>query len=53
MVDSSDVTVWYKVGIVALKLDHYPLASHAFEQVRVDGCPKNTVYLLIVCKMFA
>ena len=33
MVDSSDVTVWYKVGSIALKIQKYQLARHAFEQV--------------------
>ncbi len=33
MLDSTDVTVWYKMGILALKLDQYALARHSFEQV--------------------
>ena len=35
MVDSSDVTVWYKIGTIALKLDKYQLARHAFEMVTI------------------
>ena len=32
-VDSTDVTIWYKLGLVALKLKNFPLAKHAFTQV--------------------
>lgn len=32
MLDSTDVSVWYKIGHVALKLLRLPLARHAFEE---------------------
>nr|KAG5701967.1 hypothetical protein BaRGS_034549 [Batillaria attramentaria] len=31
-IDASEVTVWYKMGIIAKKLHNYPLAKLAFEQ---------------------
>ncbi|XP_013404378.1 calcineurin-binding protein cabin-1 [Lingula anatina] len=32
LLDSSDVTLWFKIGTTALKLHHVPLARHGFEQ---------------------
>ncbi|XP_074660409.1 uncharacterized protein LOC141912887 [Tubulanus polymorphus] len=32
IVDATDVTVWYKMGVAALKEHHYLLAKHAFLQ---------------------
>ena len=34
-VDGSEVTMWYKMGVLARKLYHYPLARLCFEQVSV------------------
>ena len=31
-VDDSDVTVWYRIGNIALKIHNYPLARHGFEE---------------------
>ncbi|ELU14548.1 hypothetical protein CAPTEDRAFT_199502 [Capitella teleta] len=31
-VDATDVTVWHKIGVIALKLEHFSLARHSFEQ---------------------
>ena len=43
MVDSSDVSVWFQIGQIALKLVNYPLARHAFEMV-------NNISSLILCR---
>jgi hypothetical protein len=32
-VDTSEVTVWYKIGTIAMKLHNYSLARLGFEQV--------------------
>ena len=32
MLDSTDVSLWYKIGLVALRLTRVPLARHAFEE---------------------
>ena len=34
LVDSTDVTVWYKISKLALTLRQYSLARHAYEQVQ-------------------
>ena len=52
-VDGSEISVWYKIGLLAIKLCNYPLAQHAFEQVNL--CVKDTdmimmIPLAIICK---
>lgn len=32
MLDSTDVNMWYKIGLVAIRLVRVPLARHAFEE---------------------
>ncbi len=33
LVDSTDVSLWYKIGCLALQIPNISLARHAFEQV--------------------
>jgi tetratricopeptide (TPR) repeat protein len=40
-VDSSDVTLWHKIGTTAIKLDNYQLAKFAFMQVKLCLGPKD------------
>ena len=40
-IDDSDVTLWYKIGKLAVKLGNLRLARYSFEQV----CIKFTVWL--------
>jgi len=35
-IDTTEVTVWYKIGTIALKLYNFPLARMGFEQVIYD-----------------
>ena len=34
-VDSTDVSIWYKIGKLAEEIQNYPLARHAYETVNI------------------
>lgn len=34
-IDTSEVTVWYKIGTIALKINNFSLARLGFEQVTI------------------
>lgn len=44
-IDASEVTVWYKMGILATKLNNYPLAKLAFEQVMLGYEPRTVLVI--------
>lgn len=34
--DKTDVTLWYKIGSLALEMDHFKQSAYAFSQVRIE-----------------
>ncbi|XP_023231855.1 calcineurin-binding protein cabin-1-like [Centruroides sculpturatus] len=57
-IDATDVTIWYKMGLVALKLHNYPLARLSFEEglkcnPKHWPCLDNVITVLYVLNDYA